>query len=329
MKQLSIGATFQWGIGNFNFRNFTRAVSGEGFNRDILTDLAATDAFIPRVAFSVHVVPHDNLDITAGFLWSDDVSASGTLDLNYGFYADPNAATNPECASAGCVLPSPNHYDNVSLAAPQPWQLNAAIRYAHRITPRPRDVGAIERLSSRVEDPMSNEVFDIELDFVYELNSRVEDFVVDVPGAMLEYQFVNSMGMAEAGDAIPVPPSIALPHRWKDQWSLRLGGDYNVIPGMAAVRAGFSYESSGVNEAYQAIDFFVGSRIGIHAGLTVRLGRIDVSLAYAHFFQETVEVTTAVALYEQTSAAPPGEIVGAGKYTSNIDSFAVAANYHF
>ena len=326
--QMSFGATLQWGIGVFNFTNVTRATGGEGPSTDIYTELEAADFFIPRVIVSAHFVPHDNIDITLGALISDNVRGTGTLGLDYGRYGN---------GMDGSTQSSPNTIEDVRLDAPQPWQFHAGIRYADRITSRPRDVGAVERLSNRVEDPMSNERWDVELDFVYEVNSRVDELVV-TPPADATIMATDVIGGMPFTNTLPLPDRIGLPHNWKDQWSLRLGGDYNIIPGMAAVRLGFSYESDGVDPRYQSLDFFPTERIGVHAGLTVRLGRIDISLAYAHLFQSDIEVAPNdgaaggpenEAMLPQVSADGMGVIVNAGTYSSNFDVLALSANYHF
>lgn len=319
---LSFGLTFQWGIGNFAFTNVTRATAGEGPMSDIYTELEAGDFFIPRVIVSAHLVPHDNIDVMIGALISDDVRGSGTLGLESGRYGTGMPGSTDSYRA---------ELEDVRLHAPQPWQFQLGVRYADRITPRPRDVQAVERLSNRVEDPMSNERWDVEVDVIYEMNSRVDALVVRPPvDATLLIGDAGGMPVE-----LPLPDRIALPHNWKDQLALRVGGDYNVIPGMAAVRLGFSFETDGVTPGYQGLDFFPTQRIGIHGGLTVRLGRIDVSLAYAHIFQSDIEVPAHVegdddtAQLEQVSADEMGDIINAGTYSSNFDVLAISANYHF
>jgi long-chain fatty acid transport protein len=327
---LSVGATFQWGLGFFEYRNQTRASAGEGPGTDVLSELRARDLFVPRVITSVHYTPIDELDVVAMFHWSADVHAAGDADLTYASYA---------VATEGGTIDGPirtkNEYENVELESPQPWSVGLGARYANRITQRPRDVAAIERLSGRVEDPMSNERWDIELDVVYERNSAVDDFVIHFPDEGLltrrwtppDPSMPADMG-AVTEDVYPIPRRIEIPHRWKDQLSFRLGGDYNVIPGMAAVRAGVSFETNGVDERYANIDFWPTQRIGAHVGLTARLGRFDVSLAYAHFFNSTTEVAPADAALPQISADENGNIINAGTYKSSVDVVSLGVNWH-
>ena len=131
------------------------------------------------------------------------------------------------------------------------------VRYADRIVPRPEDPSEVSQLSRRVEDPMANERFDVELNVVYERNSRVDEYGVnmgscaagryvteDLGGAMTG----NTCGPANAAGISPyiieadaflpatLPGTLVIPHNWRDSLSIRLGGDYNVMPGLASSR---------------------------------------------------------------------------------------------
>jgi len=306
--QVRVGATFGSGFGIFDFTNYTRIDVGESFAGDIRSELHASDWFIPRLTGSVHLVPHDNLDVMLSFSWQDDISAEGTVKLIAGSYAEDPAA------SAEVLL------DGATLEVPSPWQASVGVRYADRISPRPRDPGAISRLSGRIEDPMANERWDVELDVVYEMNSRVDAFTLTLPPGYMLGPY-----------AVPSDP-ILLRHNWKDQLSFRLGGDYNVIPGMAAVRAGVSYETNGIENGWTQTDFMPFARLGLHAGLTLRLGKLDINLAYAHIHQFEVEVTNGE--MRPVYALPPTSFSGvatinSGTYTSNVDILSLGVNYHF
>jgi long-subunit fatty acid transport protein len=186
---------------------------------------------------------------------------------------------------------------------------------------------------------MSNERWDIELDATYELNSRVDEFTAHIPrqpdGTAYDLQVAN------AGSPLPLPDNTHLEHQWQDQLRLNLGGDFNVIPGLAALRAGVSFETSGLKRGYTQLDFIPGQRIGLHGGLTVRLGRLDISLAYAHIFQRTETVSEGDAAIVQTVALDQAAIdngdegarqhtnVNAGRYTVSYDIASLALNYHF
>lgn len=356
LEWLQVGASLQWGLGYFKFVTMARATEGENPSGDVRSELSASDLFIPAANVSIHAIPHDNLDIVLSFRWVDDVEATGDTTLRYGAYG-----VGREDGSVQGAIPTDTNLSDTTLSAPQPWQLAFGIRYADRISARPRDIAAVERLSRRIEDSMSNERWDVELDVVYEMNSRVDDFTVDIPNdAVLQLRDASATGVNES--TLPLPDQLNIRHNWKDQLSVRLGGDYNVIPGMAALRLGGSFETSGVSEPYANLDFIPAQRLGIHAGLTVRLGDFDISLAYAHFFQETLEVSQCPdavidpveaagrdaglestqihqnvlsacadeghAALDQISADDLGRIVNAGTYTSNIDVISLGVTWH-
>ncbi len=341
------GATFQWGMSVLNFTSQTVAAPGEGPAGDVRGRLDAHDLFVPGVIASVQFVPHDNLDVMLGFRWSDAVHAGMESLLTYGWYG-----VGSEDGTAAGTVPTVTRLDGGTLDVGQPYSFQVGVRYAQRITPRPRDPSQVERLSGRIEDSMSNEWFDIELDAVYERNSQVGDVTARLPeGAALATRDSAGNGVAPSSVDILLPRDIVLPHQWNDQLSLRLGGDWNPIPGLLSLRLGASLESSAYDgmftgrdaKRYVNLDFIPAGRLGIHGGLTVRLGRFDVSLAYAHFFQETVEIGPASAQCVSMNVCSPDEaqirqisatsqstanIVNAGKYEVDYDLLALAVDWH-
>ena len=351
-KTIRFGATFGWGFGIFDFRSVTRPTAGEDFGLDIFSELHAVDTFVPRVGASVAVTPHPNLDIMAGFTWTQDVNADGHIDLQAQTYRDVEQADPSDtlCTETGSAMNAANRracrVDDAELTAPQPWQLQFGLRYADRITPRARDAAQVGRLSNRIEDYMSNERWDIELNVVYERNSEVETFRIQTPtrNAIEADTGLLATVPTQIGGCENLPEedqdlcALGLQHGWQDQISVRLGGDYNLLPGMASVRAGVSYETRGVKQQLAQIDFTPFMRVGIHAGLTIRLGKLDISLAYAHIFQETLTVDrleeTAgiddIAVTQVTASRAAGDptVINAGKYTANYDVLSLSLNYH-
>jgi long-chain fatty acid transport protein len=347
---LRFGASFQWGLGVLNFTNMVVPAPGEHPATDVRARLDAHDYFVPGVIASVHFVPHDNLDVMLGFRWSDAVRAEMETLLTYGWYG-----LGTEDGSVAGPVPTVTRLPNGELTVGQPYSFQLGIRYAQRITPRPRDPSQVERLSGRIEDSMSNEWFDIELDLVYERNSQIGDIHARMPESpMLAVRTSPGGGGAVSTSSIPLPRDIYLPHQWNDQWSLRLGGDWNPIPGLLSLRLGASIETSAYDSSlvfsdndakrYVNLDFIPAFRVGIHGGLTVRLGRLDVSLAYAHVFQETVEIgapsaacnmdqancTPDMAQLRQVSALNPetASIANAGIYEVDYDLLTLGVNWH-
>ncbi len=268
--RIRFGAAFGSGFGIFHFESALRAVRGEEFAGDVFSELDATDPFIPRVTASVHAVPHDNLDVFATFTWTQDIEAEGETQLQSGYYRT--------------AIIEELEIPNTTLIAPQPWSLAFGFRYADRIAPRPEDPNTVSQLTGRIEDPMANERWDIEFNVVYERNSEVTEF-----RALLPNNPARDDGFwiiaPDVGIPATLPNDVLLDHQWKDSWSFRLGGDWNIMPGLAAVRFGLSYETKGVKDGFEQLDFAPFNRIGGHVGLTLRVGRFDISLAYAYIHQ--------------------------------------------
>ncbi|MEM9193269.1 MAG: hypothetical protein AAGF12_29105 [Myxococcota bacterium] len=327
---LSFGATFHWGIGIFNFVNYTRASAGETPEGDIRSELDATDFFVPGFTASVNVTPHPNLNIMAGIRWYDSVRGSGETTTGWGQFGigQPGVTGQPSSALNEDVF-------DTELEAPLATQLSFGIRYGHRIRRAPD--ATEEELSQEIRDPMSDELFDVEFDLVWEFNSAVDEFRITLPeGSETDLRFVDTNGI-ESSMVLPLPTTIRLPHNWKNQVSLRLGGDWNIIPGTLAARAGLSYETNGVNDAFAGLDFIPGERLGMHLGATVRLGRFDLSIAYAHIFQRDIVVTADEAELVQIVAAadnpgvdtPANDTINEGTTRVNFDVLSLGATYHF
>lgn len=350
IKEIAFGLTLQWGIAVVDFVNHTSSGSGaEDPGADVRTELSVSDLFVPAMIASVHVVPIDQLDIVASARFSDSIDADGDLRLTTG--------VNGIGGDFGYDrLPDPTVIRDTHLHAGQPWQFGLSIRYADRTHERYRDPEQAGRVTGRVEDRMQNEVWDLELDLVYTLNSQVTDFVVTPPaGAAARVCEGNATPEACDGtsfDAV-LPGRLALPHGWQDQLSIRVGSDWNVVPGVVAVRAGAHFQTSGLSGTYQIQDVLPGMRLGLHIGATFRIERFDISIAYAHIFQfdETVTdgnyrlvaATGAGGQCPGTTEYDPdqpvtsrgcypqgaGAIVNNGTYSAEYNVVSLQASYHF
>lgn len=345
VEWLSLGVSFQWGMAIVNYTNFTNAGTGaEDPAEDVRTELNAQDFFVPAVIVSAHFVPIDELDIVLMARMSDNINAGASLTLTTGWFGTEQF---------GSYRPETTVLEGTTLHAGQPWQFGLAVRYAERRQPRHRDPDQAGRVTGRIEDPMQNEVWDIELDVVYQHNGTVGDFVVTPPDAAAVALCEGEGGCLHA----PLPGVLPIPHGWKDQLSVRLGADWTVLPGQLALRLGAHWESSGFNAQYQSQDFIPGMRLGLHAGATLRFDRLDVSLAYAHIFQFTESVTDGnyrmiSALgneglcrdddgtglpYDSSNPVPSrgcypqgyGAVVNNGTYSAGYNVVSIQARYHF
>ncbi len=348
-KRFRLGGAFGFGFALAEFDSMVRAVRGEEFAGDVRAQLSMKDTFVPRITVSAHAVPHDNLDVSFTFSWTDDVKASGDVTLTSGYYRAERLERL--------------RINRASLTVPQPWQMALGVRYADRIVPRPEDPGEVSQLSRRVEDPMANERFDVELNVVYERNSRFDEYGVNM-GSCAPGRFVtedlggattgNTCGPTNAAGISPyiieadaflpatLPGTLVIPHNWRDSLSIRVGGDYNVMPGLASVRLGLSFETKGIEDGFEQLDFLPFMRIGAHVGLTMRLGMFDVSLAYARIqqFDTTVSLDDAglkqinadERLAELEGRSPnlgQGTIVNGGRFSSHFDVLSLGLTYHF
>ncbi len=305
---LAFGATLQWGLTSISYTNYgTSSSAGEDPALDIRTDLAVTDSFTPAAIASVAVRPMDGLDLMLGFRYVDDVRARGTLTI--GAHDFDEAANR----NASTVV------DGVRLVAQQTAALTFGARYGH-----PRGTAPAQAAGGAVADRMTTELFDVELNAVYEFNNRVTDYVVSLPPAAVAD--VPASGLTTA----PLPNTIRLAHNWLNQLSLRLGGDYNVLPGKLALRVGAAYETSGVDPRFVQLDFLPGERISVHGGATLRLGQLDLSLAYLHIFQADITSTaTATEGLAQVGLEGEGAIINQGTFSARFDVVSLGATYRF
>ncbi len=317
MDELRFGFAFGAGITRAEFSNFAfsdlLAVVNPG-NPDVRNTLHVMDWFAPRITASVGATPVPGLDVGATFTWSGDVDAEGELDLDL----PPNALTD--------AIATPP-IDGVRLDSPQNWNIAFGVRYASKLA---SPVG-------RVGDRLATEQWDVEVDYVFYGNERVDDFVVDIP---------DDAELSGGGLTLDLPDSLSLPHRWKNQHAVRIGGDYSAIPGVLGVRAGFSYESNGVQHGYQQLDFQPFRRFGLHVGGTVRIAdRFDISLAYAHLFQQDQDILGSYCLntpdlvnqpvcqQRPTSADPPSaadvSVANAGIIRTSMNILSLELTYTF
>ena len=298
VEWLSFGVTLQWGIAVVDFVNHTSAGAGhEDPGDDVRTNLQAFDGFVPAAIFSAHIVPIDQMDITLMARVSDGIDAGATLNLTTGTYGT---------GEVGSLRPLRTELPGTRLQTGLPMQFGLGVRYADRTERRYRDPEEAGRVTGRIEDQMQNEVWDIELDLVYTYNGAVKDFVVTPPdGAAANLCEADGTddpdGCISRFDA-PLPGQLPLPHGWRDQFSARLGADWNVIPGTLALRAGSHFETSGLNSRFQIQDVLPGMRLGLHLGATFRFDMVDFSIAYAHIFQWTETVSAADANYRHVAA---------------------------
>ena len=170
-----------------------------------------------------------------------------------------------------------------------------------------------------------NERWDIELDFAYEAWSMVKDFNVNLDGQ------IQLFAKADAQDVV-------VAKRWKDTYSLRLGGSYNLPNLPIGFMAGSFVETGAVPHNYENLDFPSYNRLGVNGGVKVHAGPVDITAAYSHVFQETRTVDETYAkVFQQRPVAPcptgcngfDGVPANAGTFTSSFDIISASAAIKF
>jgi hypothetical protein len=322
---ISIGAGFQWMMVIYEATTWTTPISALDPDSDVRGDLFGRDLFVPGAIASVQIQPIDALDIVVGFKWSDRVKSNVKLDITTGAlgtgqvfqYRDATGQTQ----TIGSSIPTTANNQPGQLSSPPIWapQLTLGVRYADRLTPRPKDLRAAhEAAGETVEDHMQTERWDVEVDGIYYWTSVYDKQQYTTRDAMLTLHSIDPSGIigtipASPGDCLKRDPNtnLCIGDRQvktqlggKNQFTVRVGGDYNLLPGLFAVRAGVSYEQSGQDPSMLNLLNYMLSRTGIHAGMTVRLaGKTDVSFGYAHFIQENIRLQ--VYNGQAVSAYPP------------------------
>jgi hypothetical protein len=192
------------------------------------------------------------------------------------------------------------------------------IRYAH-----PREGAEEDALL-----PFQRDLFDIELDFIFEQNSSLDQYDVTIDNTTI-------------GALPPIPKSeMVVTHNWENSYGVRLGGSVHLLRGMLTLSAGFSWDSAAVPENWTRLDYVSWGSVGIAAGLTFRISIVELSVAYQHLFvwDRTVDLPAyadpasaeynedqspcgerACALDAMAATGLSNEVINAGHYEASYD----------
>lgn len=166
------------------------------------------------------------------------------------------------------------------------------------------------------------EVFDIEANVHWEGWSSIDAYEVDLEGR------INGQEVLD----------LDIPKRWQDTVSVRLGGDWRVLPDRLTLRAGGFYETGAVPDNYSHVDFPSFDRFGVGGGLTVDVGPVALTASYLHVFQEDREVSERHGKYFQQRPLKPcpedcdglsGVVGNAGTIESSIALLSLGAEVKF
>ncbi len=274
---------------------------------DILAQTSGSDWATFNAIVGAWLRPTPSLEFgLAGQILPASIVTHSTLDLTgLAFNADGTK-----------VLPSittarnggaPDSARDVTVKLPLPLMVRAGGRYRHQTGGR--------------------ELFDLELDVEYETWSRANAFTVDSNGLV-----------ATAGSQHVPIGTITVPKQWNDVFSVKLGGDFNLVPERWTLRAGVYYETAASPAAYSNVDFPAGAQLGAALGASLLLGRAEVALTYQLRYQPSVTVAEADArVYQQTpggactapASDPNACNVNAGTFaaTSHLVSLALICRF--
>jgi len=372
---LRVGAGVRWSMVVFQGATMatalldSRKASNDGYGR-----LIGRDLFIPGFNVSVHAVPADSLDVALSFRWEDGLHVTDPkLDIITNVWG-PGRAVDYEdggvMRTTGAGIPVATNgirgtFDSPPLIVPQ---LSFGVRYAQRLVTRAEQEA--QRASGKIGDSMDTELWDVELNGVYYMTSVMdaqtftfrpgEGTIVrndaNPDGSIATLNAVAGKCLAEQPPegGCPIPRQNLRPLGGRDQWSFRLGGDVNIVPSRFSVRAGISYEQRGVDPNQVFTGNSAGlQRTGLHTGFTLRFGRTDLTVSYAHFMTEDLAIAFSrreqpVGRFQGSEYHPVTEgdaaayaelpdndndfgptSVNAGRHTQSLDVVAIGLAQHF
>lgn len=270
-RWLRVGVTGSVGLAQFNFGLMANAESSapQSPASDLLVDLSASGLLI-AVTPGIQVLPLPFLSFGASFRYNFPVTASGTGNTTAGYYA----------SQASGMYRSSFNIDRMEVQ--YPWVLRAGVRYNH-----PRPGRPTQNDGSGQYDPMTDDVFDVEATFNYEATSMLSETSLTNTGSIR----VNDVLSVPAPGSSPNP--IVIRSALSDVMGVRIGGDWNILPGRFAVRLGGSYETAGVSPNLAQIHLPAYAGGSIHAGFSYRWRWLTLNFAAAQFFFESNEATNA------------------------------------
>ncbi len=303
-RYFQIGAVFLVGIADIKLKKSARFLAlydswhhNEHMQGDAGFDIHVQDMFMPTGIIGILSNPTDWLEIGVSVKLPTFIKAEGKGEL-----------TDPPEDTPDAVLREGR--DEVGIDLTLPLVVRAGVRYIHR-------------------------VFDIEVDFVFENWSMLQEVKVS-SDLLIE---------SESADIHTPFPDSTVPLNYRDTYSVRLGGDVNVWPEHIVIRAGAYWQSSAYPENNDTFSVFApfGQQVGLGGGLTWRTCKwLDVNLAYLHVFQEDATVENGVVQQmalpveivdpdnpESVELVENGNIVNSGKYEVDMNIIGLSLEGHF
>jgi long-chain fatty acid transport protein len=158
----------------------------------------------------------------------------------------------------------------------------------------------------------------VEADLVYERWSTLRSLALLPRGIVIASD--------NLGTSKPLP-DIVFQKNFDDAFSVRLGGEHELVPGRLTIRAGYLHETSAVPLASTSVDFPNWERdvVALGASFAVPRTPVTLDLAYAHHFLPSRTVSASAIKQVVTPCLTPGcvdpapTVVGNGAYEASLD----------
>ncbi|HVU03723.1 MAG TPA: hypothetical protein VHE30_18320 [Polyangiaceae bacterium] len=284
-----VGAGFVAGIGVINLSTVGVAnlgsndALGDHMTDDSLSSIRTEDLFVPGAILSVHWSVTPRLDIALWGRVMDSIRATqGSVSVTQQAY-DGGGHLNPPCAGAKTAAGDVSYADcSGNQAVPNEFPRGLA-RFEYPIPPEirwgvryhaPRSSAPSRDENGTRRDPLVDDVFDVELDQSLTLNAAADRIVVRFP------ESDGSGSLVTNPTRVPIPPNADRPTGYRNSYGARLGGQWNAIPNLFAIRAGGWFESRSQDPRYLTIQPVGAARFGFGGGVVVRYRFLDVSVGY-------------------------------------------------
>ena len=319
-----VGAGFIWGLASLNLTNANMSVRPtfdsttnlyvDPRTEDVLAELSVTDLFMPGLVIGALYSPIPELDLGFSLTIQEAFDGHGDLMAKANYWTNTGISSNPVLTDTADTEADLAHF-----RLPNPMEVRLGARFHW-----PRD-GAATVVAGQERDPIADDVFDVEVDLSYTRNSAYDQ---------IELRFPDRPVVVVQGTGGEVPRNGDVPLAIEgDTLGVRVGGEYVVLPDRFAVRAGGWYEPDVQRPEYLNVAVVASQRIGLAAGVLVRVEMIDIEAGYMHVFFEDVDnggngrVRAISGLTNEGNRSPYA--INGGKVTQSANIVSVGATARF
>jgi len=290
-KGFRVGAGFIWSVATIDTESFSTATViegqfGDAASVDSHSRLRTTDYFVPGAVLAVHWSITPMLDVAAWGRWIDAIDTTeGRADLIGSYYNSTLTGPAPICQNpnpSACLNEAVrNRFDDPIFQhfryVATPPEVRAGIRFH---LPREKAAAAevLPNEEHSVRDPLRDDVFDVELDGSYTMNSVADKITVRFEG------LPNGTGKYTVYPGGNLPPRGDRFTGYKDSYGVRLGGQYNLVANKFAIRAGTWFETAAADAEWLHVAPVPAARGGYGGGIVYRHGSMDFSVGYQRHY---------------------------------------------